>query len=268
MARFGRTINASWVLVAAIFLVGPLGGVLLAVKVGMSVVAAIVGGFLPLTIAAFVLHREARPRLPCSPPDPPADLLARVPVLIAGRVVRSDKLSVRICSGPHPGGVHPRARAVHPDHRLAAGRRRGGPHGAGDDRLWDRPAELSGPGLAVRREPDRESWALFIGAIVIMFAPLPRGLKLLLIPLVVYAGILPVSRGPAIGFILGICAGGAEKLRTFDRHDRRIQLAWAGIVIVAALGIVAGFGLFDRVSSVLTKLPRRAGRHLARLLHR
>lgn len=253
MARFGRIMNPSWVLLAAIFLVGPVGTLLLRLGIGLSVVAAIVGGFAPFAIAAFVLRPEARPRL---------ILLAPLLMLLAFATaslawtpepkVGGDKLVVWILSGLIPAAfiivLVPATKAI----------------------AWrpiavvavitalamiafgvDSPIYPGRPTL-FDANPIWESRALFIGAIVVLFAPIPRTFKLLLVPLVVYAGILPVSRGPAIGFLLGVCAGGAEKLRTFDRHDRRIQLAWAAIGIVSALGIVAAFGFFDRVSSVLT----------------
>jgi hypothetical protein len=253
MARFGRILNASWIIVAAIYLVGPVGALLLRVGIGMSVVAAIVGGFAPFVVAAFVLHREARPRL---------ILLAPLILLLLFALASlnwspdakygADKLTVWILSGLIPAAFilvlvpatptidwRPVAVAAVITALAMIAFGVASPIYPGRPTLFD-------------ANPIWESRALFIGAIVVTFAPIPRWLKLLLIPLVVYAGILPVSRGPAIGFLLGACAGGAEKLRSFDRHDRRIQLAWAGIGIASALGIVAAFGLFDRVSTVLT----------------
>ena len=253
MARFGRTLNASWVLVASIFLVGPVGALLLRIGIGLSVVAAIVGGFLPFAVAAIVLHREARPRLA---------LLAPLLLLLAFATASllwspdaaygADKLTVWILASLIPVVfvlvLVPASPAI--DWRPVAAAAVitalamiafgvASPIYPGRPTLFD-------------ANPIWESRALFIGAIVVTFAPIPRWLKLFLIPLVVYAAILPVSRGPAIGFVLGASAGGAEMLRTFDRHDRRIQLAWAGIGIVTALAILAGLGLFDRVSSLLT----------------
>ncbi|MDP9482825.1 MAG: O-antigen ligase family protein [Chloroflexota bacterium] len=253
MARFGRTINASWVLVASIFLVGPVGALLLRAGIGLSVVAAIVGGFLPFAIAAFVLHREARPRLALLAPlilllafgaaslawSPDAAYGAeKLTVWILASLIPVAFILVLVPASPvidwRPVAV---AAVITALAMIAFGV--ASPTYPGRPTLFD-------------ANPIWESRALFIGAIVVTFAPIPRWMKLLLIPLVVYAAILPVSRGPAIGFVLGACAGGAEKLRTFDRHDRRIQLAWAGIGIVTALAIVAGLGLFDRVSSLLT----------------
>ena len=253
MSRFGLILNASWVLVAAIFLVGPIGTLLLSFKIGVSVVAAIVGGFLPFTVAAFALHREARPRLA---------LLAPLLLLLAFAAASlswspdaafgSDKLSVWILAGLIPAAfilvLAPATSSIDWRPVVVAGVLTAMAMLAFGTDSPTYPGRISLFGA----NPIWESRALFIGAIVILFAPIPRGWKLLLVPLVVYAGILPVSRGPAIGFVLGMCAGGAEKLRTFDRHDRRIQLAWAGIGITTALGIVAGLGFFDRVSSILT----------------
>ncbi len=253
MARFGRTLNASWVLVASIFLVGPVGALLLRIGIGLSVVAAIVAGFLPFAVAAIVLHREARPRLA---------LLAPLLLLLAFATASllwspdaaygADKLTVWILASLIPVVfilvLVPASPAI--DWRPVAA-------AAVITALAMIAFGVASPVYPGRptlfdANPIWESRALFIGAIVVTFAPIPRWLKLFLIPLVVYAAILPVSRGPAIGFVLGASAGGAEKLRTFDRHDRRIQLAWAGIGMVTALAILAGLGLFDRVSSLLT----------------
>ena len=253
MARFGRILNPAWVLVAAIYLVGPVGTLLLRLGIGMSVVAAIVAGFAPFVAAAFVLRREARPRLALLAPLVLLLVFATASLAWSPDAkVGADKLSVWILSGLLPAAFiivlvpaspaiawRPVAAAAVITALAMIAFGVASPIYPGRPTLFD-------------ANPIWESRALFIGAIVVTFAPIPRSFKLLLIPLVVYAGILPVSRGPAIGFLLGACAGGAEKLRTFDRHDRRIQLAWAGIGIATALGIVAAFGLFDRVSTVLT----------------
>lgn len=253
MARFGRTLDASWVLVAAIFLVGPVGTLLLRVGIGLSVVAAIAGGFAPFAIAAVMLHREARPRLALL--SPILLLLVYATASLAwspDAAYGADKLTVWILASVIPVVfilvLVPARPAI--DWRPVA-------FAAVITALAMIAFGVASPTYPGRptlfdANPIWESRALFLGAIVVTFAPIPRWMKLFLIPLVVYAAILPVSRGPAIGFVLGACAGGAEKLRTFDRHDRRIQLAWAGIGIVTALAIVAGLGLFDRVSSLLT----------------
>ena len=253
LSRLDRTLDGSWVIVAAIYLVGPAGAILLAAGIGLSVVAAIVGAFLPFAVAAVILRPAARPRLA---------LIAPLLLLLVFATASlswspdasygADKLNVWILAGLIPAifilALVPASPTI--DWRpitvaavltalamIAFG--------------VDSPTYPGRPSL-FGANPIWESRALFIGAIVVLFAPLPRPFKLVLVPLIVYAGILPVSRGPAIGFLLGICAGGAEKLRTFDRHDRRIQLAWAGIGITTALGIVAAFGLFDRVSTILS----------------
>jgi len=253
MARFDRILNASWVLLAAIFLVGPVGALLLRVGISVSLVAALVGGFAPFVVAALSLRPGSRPRLVLLAPLVLLLLFATASLSWSpDAAVGSDKLSVWVLSGLIPAAfivvLVPASASI--DWRpiaIAAVLTAAAMivFGAASSLYPGRPTLFDA-------NPIWESRALFIGAIVVVFAPIPRPLKLLLVPLVVYAAILPVSRGPAIGFLLGACAGGAEKLRTFNRHDRRIQLAWAGLGIGTALGIVASFGLLDQVSTVLS----------------
>jgi O-antigen ligase len=255
-ARLGRILNASWIIVAAFYLTGPVGTLLLQAGIGLSVVIAIVAGFLPFVVAAYVLQREARRRLILLAPLILLLVFAAVSLAWSpDATVGSDKLSVWVLSGLIPAAFivvlvpatstidwRPIAvAAVLTALAMIA-------FGVASPLYPGRPTLFGA-------NPIWEARSLFIGAIVVVFAPLPgfpRLFKVVLVPLIVYAGILTVSRGPAIGFLLGLCAGGAEALRAFDRHDRRIQLAWAAIGLTTALAIVAAFGLFDRASTVLS----------------
>ena len=91
--------------------------------------------------------------------------------------------------------------------------------------------------------------ALFIGALVIAFGPVPPFVKLLLVPPMLFAGYLTDSLGPAVGLVLGAGMGLAERIRLAGLSSRRTRLA------LAALGIGVAFGVTVVLAVVTSAAP-------------
>jgi O-antigen ligase len=245
-ARLGWILNASWVVVAALYLAGPIRAMLLQAGIGVSLVGALVVTFLPFVVVALVQHREARSRL---------ILLAPLVLLLAFAVFSlawspdasygADKLVLWTLTGLLPATfilvlAPATARISWRPIAVAAALT------AFALILFGEPSPLfAGRVILFDANPIWEARALFIGAIVVTFTSLRLPLKVALVLVIVYAGVLTVSRGPALAFLLGVGVGGAEILRGLDRHDRRIQLAWAAIGLTTAFGLLLLLGLLD-----------------------
>jgi O-antigen ligase len=88
--------------------------------------------------------------------------------------------------------------------------------------------------------------AAYLGALVALFGPFRRVVRIALPPLMIVAGVLTLSVGPAVGFAAGGVAGALERMRTLPQSDRRVALGWVLLVLAAIIVAAAyGYGLFD-----------------------
>jgi O-antigen ligase len=239
MARAGRVLNPAWLIIAWLYLLGPLGTILSRAGIGLSTAALILVAPSPFVLAGLVMLPRSLARLLLLAP-----LLLLL--LLAG-------LSLGWSPDPQYGVT-----------KLT---------------LWILTCLLPAASILIlAREPSRVSWKLiggtafvyalgllifgaatalnpgrvtlfdanpiwaaraaFLGALVVLFGPFPSVVKLGAVPVMIMAGITTVSLGPAIGLIAGVWAGVSETLRCAERKDRRVALGWAALALLTVLAVL------------------------------
>jgi O-antigen ligase len=249
LARAGRVLNPAWVIVGPMYLVGPVGLLLLQAETGFSSLAVLGLAPAPFALAALFTGSKTRSRLILMTPLVFLLVLAGTSLLWSEDAAYGvEKLILWIATGLVPITfllvLVPRAP------RISWG-------------LIAVAALLYSLGLIVfgvasPLYPGRVSlfdanpiWAaraVFVGALVVLFGPFQPIARLLMLPVMVAAGLSTVSLGPALGLVVGTWAGVAETLRCADRSDRRVAAGWAlllagtGLVLVAIVGVGLGTG--------------------------
>ena len=239
MARAGRVLNPAWLIIAWLYLLGPLGTILSRAGIGLSTAALILVAPSPFILAGLVMLPRSLARL-----------LLLVPLLL---LLLLAGLSLGWSPDPQYGVT-----------KLT---------------LWILTCLLPAASILIlAREPSRVSWRLiggtafvyalgllifgaatalnpgrvtlfdanpiwaaraaFLGALVILFGPIPSVVKLGAVPVMIMAGIATVSLGPAIGLIAGVWAGVAETLRCAEHKDRRVALGWAALALLTVLAVL------------------------------
>lgn len=266
MARAGRQLDPAWVIVSLLYLVSPIGGIVRQAGLGISTVALVVLAPAPFVLMTLFARSDSR-----------AQLIRLTPfallVLYAG-------LSLAWTPSPGPGveklfvviltSFVPAAFVL----VLVTG----------PDRVsWWLIAVvslLSALALIVLGEysplyPDRLSvfgdnpiWtgrAAFLGALVLMFGPFRWVVRAVGIPVLVAAGLLTVSLGPAIGLAMGVLAGVVVALFRASRANRRVFPAAVGLGLLCGFGLIFVLGdAFSGSGSIFSKVfvsdPNVAGR--------
>jgi O-antigen ligase len=251
MARAGRGLDPAWVIVAWIYLLGPIGTVLLLTGASLSPPGLLILAPVSFVVTALLVRPEARERLVLLAP------LAFLLVLAGLSLVWSpspaygaEKLSVWALTGLLPAAFI-----------LVLAR-------GSSSVSWKLIAMIAfayalgliafggGSQLFPGRftyfigNPIWEARAVFVGALVVLFGPFPAIAKVVLAPVMIVAGLLTVSLGPFLGLLLGAWAGVAAILLSADRTDRRVAIGWA------ALGL--GTGLAVLLALIGVQLPEIA----------
>ena len=239
MARAWRVLNPAWLIVAWLYLLGPLGSLLNQAGVGLSTAALVLMAPGPFVVAAVLRRPWSLERLV---------LLAPLGLLMAlaglslwwspDSAYGVDKLTLWILTGLLPATfilvLAPGSSSI--SWRLIAGVALlyalglilfGGatPLNPGRATLFD-----ANPIWAAR--------AVFIGALVVLFGPFPLFAKLATAPVMILAGLTTVSLGPALGLVVGAWAGVSEALRCADRRDRRVVVGWAALLLISGIALV------------------------------
>lgn len=237
--RLGKVLNPAWVIVIGIYLIGPIGEILIGSGIGISTAIVLTLAPGPFVLLVFLTHRENWRRLVLLAPllglllfaglslawSPDASygaeklttwsLTSLVPVifilLLVPEAPRTGWWLIAIAAFLYAGWL------------LL--------FGANTDLF---PGRL----VIFGANPIWEARAVFIGAVVVIFGPFPNLVRLVTVPVMVVAGLVTVSLGPALGLVVGIWAGAGEALRGADRGDRRIGLGWAIFGLTTGLGLV------------------------------
>jgi hypothetical protein len=250
LARAGRVLDPAWVIVGAIYMIDPISAVMQSVDVTFPPPLVPVALGAPFVATALVLDRRAR-----------AALVALTPLLIlfglAGLSLLwtpdasegARKLSVFLFTG-----ILPAAYAL----ALVVAR------GSIDWRIAGIAAVMAALALLAIGEitsayPGRlvvfggnPIWiarAAFLGALVFLWGPFHPIVKVVVIPMLLYAGLETLSLGPAVGFLAGSLAGLVVALMGKDLRDRRVQAGWT--LLFLAIGVVAMLLLAGAGSSLL-----------------
>ena len=254
MAQVGRVLNPAWIVVFALYLIGPVGALTHDAGIPIPMVAILAAGPVPFVAAALARHRGARDRM--SFLAPLALLWALAVVSLAwtpSPAYGVDKLTIWTLTGilpavfivvlaPVAGRMGWAAivvvALVSAGALLAFG---------GDSPLY--PGRLSLFG-------DNPIWtarAAFIGALVAIFGPFPRVVRAIAAMILVAAGVATVSLGPLLGLLAGAWTGAAVTLRDADRTRGPATPGWValGLVSGAALVVVLGDALFGGDRSIV-----------------
>ncbi len=267
MTRAGRVLNPAWVIVVALYLVGPVGTLSRQAGIGLSMLAVVVLVFSPFVLAALVIHPQTRGRLLLLTPLVLLALLAALSLVWSPNPSYGlDKLTVWILTGLLPAAFI----------LVLASGSRGVSWALIAAAALISALALIAFGVETSLYPGRPTlfdanpiWAAraaFIGALVAIFGPFPTPAKLVMAPVMIVAGLLTVSLGPTIGLLVGAWAGAAEALRCADRTDRRVAVGWAvlgfgtGLILLVALTLGSEIDTGSRIVAGVVADPNVTSR--------
>jgi O-antigen ligase len=268
MASLGRVLDPVWVILAALYLLAPVGVYVATVGLGLSMAAALLIAFGPFVLAALVIRPPAREKLLLLAPLAIAAALAGLSLLwTPSPDYGAEKLNIWIVTG-----LAPAAYVL----VLAAAARQ---------MAWWLivvAALLSAVGLIVfgvasplypgrptlfDMNPISAARAIFLGAVVVVFirpwgrTPAFDLVRVGMIAIMVVAGLMTRSLGPLLGFVVGSLAGIGVMLWRGDRQDRRVMLGWLVLFLGATLGVfVALSGALDTLVAPLFVDPNVTSR--------
>ncbi len=237
----GRTLNAAWVIVAAIYLLDPVQALLSTLGFPVPMVVLVALAPIAFVLTALFLHQDTRDRLSTLLPlvllaafaglslawSPDSQYGARKLSLwlLTGLIPSAFIVVLASPSRPVQWKLIAAAAVVYAVTLLMFG-----------------STASSYPGRLVffDANPIWVARATYIGALIMLFGPFPALVRLLTVPILLVAGHLTDSLGPTIGLVGGAVAGVAEALRRADQSDRRVQLAWGAF----ALSVGTGSALF------------------------
>lgn len=236
LARARKVLYPAWVIVAILYLIGPIGAVFSQSDTEGSAVAAILLGLVPFAVAGAFVRPAGIRRLPLLAPLLLLLLLAAASLTWSPSAgVGSSKLILWVLTGLVPAALI-----------LILG--------GGSERIsWaliliaafvTAVASLlfiddSYPPTLFNINPIWASRAAFIGVLVAVFGPFPLTVKLLSAPVMFASGLITISLGPLVGLAVGAIAGAVEALRGQAELDRRVALGWAAVGLTIGLSAIA-----------------------------
>jgi O-antigen ligase len=207
----------------------------------LSVIAAVIAAFVPFVLAALWVSPESRTRLLGLLPLGLLVLLAGVSLAWSPeRALGTEKLVLWIITGLLPAAsvlvlAASSGRVSWGLIVLAAFVSSGGLI------LFGTPAaEYPGQPTLFEENPIWAARAAFIGALIALLGPFPLLVRAVGVGVMVAAGLVTQSLGPAVGFGVGAVAGLAELLRTAPAGDRRVPVGWALLVLGAGAALLLG----------------------------
>jgi O-antigen ligase len=239
LIRLGAVLNPAWVIVTAVYLVDPMGYYFLRNGVALPPVIAIAMALAPFVVAAIVVDPDRLRRLVLLAPLVAVAGLAALSMLWTPSAGEGNaKLTLWVIAG-----LAPAAYVL----ILASGADKVGwsiiaavgmVSAAGLIVFGTASMDYPGRPTLFEANPIWAGRAAFIAAMIVLFGPFPVWARVLLVPVGVVAGLMTLSAGPAIAFVLGALAGIAERLRSADRSDGRVALGWAGVVLSVAIALM------------------------------
>ncbi len=253
LARARRTLDPAWIIVVALYLLSPVGALLIEFGIGLPTLAAMVVGFLPFVAAALWIHPRSRGQVLRLAPLILLVVLGGVSLLWSSdRTYGAEKLSIWLFTGLIPAFyvlvLTSASRRVAWRVILVAALVSSIAY-----LLFAQPtAEFPDQPTLLGGNPIWQARAAYIGALVALFGPFPTWVRIAVMPIFLANGIMTGSLGPLVGFALGALAGIVRVLKAADAHDRRVPLAWAGLVLTAGFAVLVLFsGTLDPIVSSL-----------------
>ncbi len=262
MARRGMVLDPAWVVVAQLYLLTPVGTLLVDWGIGFSIITALVLAFVPFVLATLVTVPATR-----------SSLLLLAPLVLLGAIAGAsilwspaadygaEKLTIWLVSGFLPAAtivvLFAAKRSINWRLILIAATIYGlglllvgAPWSDGGERL-----------TLLNQNPIWAARAILIGAIVSILGPFPLGVKIVTAPVLILAGVLTQSLGPTVGMALGVLAGAVTALALASRRDGQASPGWMVLIIGTGFGIVIVLsGLLDPLLGPLLNDPNVTSR--------
>jgi O-antigen ligase len=239
MARAGRVLNPALLIVAWLYLLGPIGSLLSQAGIGLSTFALLVMAPSPFVLAALAMRPQSLARLLLLAPLLLLLLLAGLSLgWSADPPYGVEKLTLWTLTGLLPAAF---ILVLAPGSSGVSWRLIGAAafvYALGLLVFGASSALYPGRAIVFDTNPIWEARAAFVGALVVLFGPFPSVAKLGMAPVMILAGLTTVSLGPAIGLVVGAWAGVAETLRCAGGADRRVALGWVALVLLTGLAVV------------------------------
>lgn len=262
MARAGRVLNPAWLIVAWLYLLGPLGSLLSRAGIGLSAAALVLMAPLPFVVAAVLTRPPSLKRLMLFAPLGFLMVLAALSLWWSlDPSYGNSKLTLWVQTGLLPAAciLVLAAGSTGTNWKLIAA----AAFLFSLDLILFGAATPLNPGRATifDANPIWEARAAFIGGLVALFGPFRWSAKLAMAPVMVVAGLTTVSLGPALGLVVGAWAGAAEALRCADRHDHRVSVGWATLLLLTGVALVIALsGALDPMLAPVVNDPNITSR--------
>ena len=256
LARRGRVLDAAWVIVMELYLIGPAGSLLRAVGISLVLTPLAALAATPFVAAALWIRRTAREVLVLATPllalwAFAALSLAWSPDPASG----ADKIVLSVFTGLGP------ALCI----LVLAGGGRRVSWGLVAGVAFCEALGLIAFGTASAAYPGRPTlfdanpiWSargIFLGTLVATFAVLPRLARATAVPVMVVAGLLTVSLGPFLGLLAGGWAGVGEALHCRPGRSLPLVVGWVVLgLAIAAIAIMAVSGAIEPASPLLARV--------------
>ncbi len=269
MARVGRVLDPAWVIVALVYLIGPVGFLATELGLELSLLAVIAVSFAPFAIAALLVSPEARSRLVLMTPLVALVLLFAISIAwspaagygmeklstwIIGALVPASYVFVLTASGRQVSwkivGV---AAILYASALLLIG---------GRNELYPDRVTL------LEENPIWAARAVYLGSLAVLFSPFRLFVKVTTVPMMVAAGLVTASLGPLVGLIAGALAGlalllwQAGKDADYGRSTaRRARAGWFIVGFAVASGaLVLASGILDSLLGPVVSDPNVTSR--------
>ncbi len=257
-ARAGRLLNPAWVIVALLYLIGPLGGLFSQSETDGSALGVLLLALTPFVAAATIVKPRNATRLFVLIPLGLLLLLAVASLAWSPSAsYGSSKLTLWVVTGLIPaafiiilsGGPTRIAWGLIVLAAFAT---------AVASFLFP---DSGYPPTLFDSNPIWASRAAFIGALVALFGPFPGAVKLLATPVMIASGLISLSLGPLVGLAAGAVAGVAEALRNGRQTERRVAVGWASLLVVTGVALLSLLaGLADPLFEEVLNDPNVSGR--------
>ena len=262
LTRAGRILNPAWLIVAWLYLLGPLGRLLSQAGIGLPTASLVLIAPVPFVVAALLMRPQSLQRLVRLAPLGILLALAGLSLMWSPDPSYGfDKLSLWVLVGVLPAAciliLAPGTSGI--NWRLIAG---AAFLYALALLMFGEATPLS-PGRAtiLDANPIWAARAVFVGALVVLFGPVPWLAKVIALPVMIAAGLTTVSLGPAVGLVVGAWAGVGETLRCGNRRDPRVAAGWVAFLLVTGIAVVVYLsGVLDPILSGVASDPNTSSR--------
>ncbi len=255
----GRVLNPAWIVITWLYLIGPVGTFLIDHGVGLQMTA--LATLAPITFVAAVLltKTDVRDRLILLGP------LAFLLFLAALSLAWSEdpdygatKLTLSVWTGFLPAACVLVLAAASQRVSWALIVALGLMSAVALIAYAAPSADYPGRPTLFGENPIWAARALFVGALVAIFGPFPSLVRFVSAALMIAAGLMTLSLGPALGLAIGVWAGVGESFRRGNRLEPRFLVVWTALGVLMGIAVlIALSGSPEGDTSLISSLARQ-----------